>query len=107
MGHFARECPNKSNHHAHVVDVSESEEESHEETSPPKKKYKDSKREEAKREYFFVSALQGSISSSAWIIDSGASRHMSGDRDFLSDFSKSDSSNHIVLGNDAVFLVEG
>ena len=89
-GHYARECPNniKKKHHAHAVDVSESEEEDHEEYPPPKKNSKSSQREESKREFFFVLNLQGSISPSqdTWLIDSGASRHMKGDKDSLSAF---------------------
>ena len=109
-GHFANECPHnsKTKHHAHAADFSESEsEEDHEESPPPRKRSKDSKKEEAKREFFFVSALQGSTSPSTWIIDSGASKHMTGNINLLSNLSLSESSNTIVFGNDASFSVEG
>jgi hypothetical protein len=38
------------------------------------------KKEDPKREFFFISALSGTISTSqdTWLIDSGASKHMTG-----------------------------
>jgi hypothetical protein len=79
MGHIAKHCParreeyKKKNkrHHAHAVEDEE----------PPTKMIK-----EQIEDYVLISALSGSISpgEDTWLIDSGASKHMTGQRDFLS-----------------------
>jgi hypothetical protein len=70
LGHFAYQCPQgkgKRKHHAHATDMEE---------STSQKKTKESKDEE----YVFVSALTGTITqgSDIWLVDSGASKHMTG-----------------------------
>ena len=81
-GHYARECPrnknvshkkngNKRRHHAHAVEDDE--------PSLKRTRYEseDSSREE---EYFLISSLTGNIThgSNDWLIESGASKHITG-----------------------------
>jgi hypothetical protein len=80
MGHISKNClarreeyKNKNNkrHHAHVVEDDE----------PPTKLTK-----EEIKDYVLFSALSGSVSpgEDTWLIDSGAYKHMKGQRDILS-----------------------
>ena len=90
IGHIARNCPKKGQeyrnrinnnkmHHAHLADEEEEEEE---EEGPPRKKA----REEDAEEYVLFSALSGSVTlgEDTWHIDSGASKHMTGQNKTLS-----------------------
>jgi hypothetical protein len=68
LGHYAYQCPHgkgKRKQHAHAEDMEE---------STPQKKSKESKDEE----YVFVSELTGTITqgSDIWLVDNGASKHM-------------------------------
>ena len=79
-GHYARDCPrNKRNshkkdkrkHHAHTT----------EDDDPPRKRVKqESEDSSSDEEYVLISALTGTIThgSNDWLIDSGASKHMTG-----------------------------
>jgi hypothetical protein len=79
MGHIAKHCParreeyNKRNKRDHVHTIEDEE--------PPSKMIK-----EQVEDYVLISALSGSISPSedTCLIDSGASKHMTGQRDILS-----------------------
>ena len=46
-------------------------------------------------------------SSDTWLIDSGASRHMTGYRKLLSELEKKESSQNVILGDDARYAVRG
>jgi hypothetical protein len=81
LGHYAFQCPHKNEkgnrkHHAHATDTEE----------PTSKKAKESKDEE----YVFVSALTGTITqgSDIWLMDSGASKHMTGFRSSLTNLQR-------------------
>ena len=69
----------KKIHHAHLV---EDEDEEKEEEGPPRKQA----REEYAQEYVLFSALSRSITprEDTWLIDSGASKHMTGQKKTLS-----------------------
>ena len=81
-GHFAKDCPrnkinshkkkgNKRRHHAHAAEDDE----------PSTKRFRqESDDSSSDEEYVLISALTGIIShgSDDWIIDSGASKHMTG-----------------------------
>jgi hypothetical protein len=95
MGHYAAQCPHKhekekkKKYHAHAVDVKEH-------------KPKDKK-------FVFVSALTRTITqgSDTWLIDSSASKHMTGFRNSLSKLTKKDSSFQVVLGDDSKHAIKG
>ena len=80
MGHIARNCPLKEEQfkkgnkkfHAHGVEDDESNKEKNNEGY-------------STEEYVLISALAGSVShgSDNWLVDSGASRHMTGYKDSL------------------------
>jgi hypothetical protein len=61
--------------------------------------------EDFKKEYYFISALSGSISKSSeiWLVDNGASRHMTGYRSALTDLSERVSSQTVELGDDYTY----
>ena len=42
-----------------------------------------------------------------WLIDSGASRHMTGYRKLLFDLEKKESSQNVILGDDVRYAVRG
>ena len=52
-------------------------------------------------------SLSATTSSSTWFIDSGASSHMTGDRDMFSDMSKTDLELEVVLGDVIVVRAVG
>ena len=59
--------------------------------------------------YLLLSALSGTIQTSCdtWLIDSGASRHMTGYQKLLSDLDKRKSNQNVILGDDARYAVRG
>ena len=90
IGHISRNCPmkrkeykkrinNNKIHHAHLA---EDEDEEEEEEGPPRKKA----REEDAEEYVLFYLLSGSITpgEDTWFIDSGVSKHMTGQKKNLS-----------------------
>ena len=94
MGHYATQCPRrhekgKKKNHAHAINT-----EDH--------KAKD-------EEFVFVSALTGTITqgSDTWLIDSGASKHMNGFINSLSNLTKKSSSLQVELGDDSRHVVKG
>jgi len=62
-----------------------------------------------KKECSLVSTLTGTITYSydIWLIDSGASRHMTSHRDSLRSLTKKNSSLQVELGDNAKYVVKG
>jgi hypothetical protein len=97
MGHIAKNCPARreeykkrnKRHHAHAVEDEE----------PPKKTFK-----EKIEDYVLISALSGSVShgEDTWLIDIGASKHMTGhrERDILSSLTEKNFPHKVTLGDD-------
>jgi hypothetical protein len=83
LGHFAKDCwfrnkyPRKGKHHASTTEDDES-----------KRKQKSPNEKENRNEYYMVSALSSSVFTGpkTWLVDSGASKHMTGYKVILSDF---------------------
>jgi hypothetical protein len=95
-GHIAINCPTrkKGRQHASIVDV---------DSEPPH-------RDEVKDEVFlFTSALSSTvpIDSDIWLINSGASRNMTGYREHLIDLVEKESRLHVVLGDNSRYTVKG
>ena len=83
-GHFIRNCPklrkaHKGKFHVDVVEEKETYKKKSEEASGD---------QETKKKYYLVSAFSGSLKDNAksWLVDSGASRHMTGNKNVLADF---------------------
>jgi hypothetical protein len=96
-GHIARNSPTrkKGRQHASTIDV---------DSEPP---HRD---EEVKDEaFFFISTLLGTVptDSDIWLIDSGASRHMTRYREYLTDIVEKDSHLHVVIGDNARYTMKG
>ena len=85
--HYAKQCQGsqKRKHHASTADVDED--------APPKRSRNDDHTK------FFISALAGMVptTSDTWLIDSGASRHMTGYKENLSDLVEKESHLQVVL----------
>jgi hypothetical protein len=102
MGHIAKFCParreqykrKQKRHHAHAVEDEE----------PPAKMLR-----EKIKEHVLISTLLGSITprENTWLIDSGASKHMTGQRDILSYISKKKFSHKVTLGDDYQYPIKG
>jgi hypothetical protein len=96
MGHIVKNClakreeykrRNNKRHYSHAAEDDE----------PPKKLAK-----EEIEEYVLFSALLGSVTprKDTWLIDSGASKHMTGQNNTLSSLVKKISSQKVSLGDD-------
>jgi hypothetical protein len=60
-----------------------------------------------KNSLLHYSALTGTIGDDMWIIDSGASKHMMGDQERLSDLNERKTSYKVELGDKSTYPVEG
>ena len=105
-GHFAKECHknkvhshknkgNKRRHHAHGAEDDE----------PSKKRT----RYESEDEYVLISTLIGNITHGSidWIIDSGASKHMTGFKESFVKLSEHESPHKVKLGDDYQYPIKG
>ena len=100
MGHIAknflarREEYKKRNkrHHSHKVE------------DPPTKMIK-----EQIEDYVLISSLLGSVTpgEDTWLIDSGASKHMTGQRDILSCLTEKKFAQKVTLGDDYQYPIKG
>ena len=109
--HYARECPrnknvsnkkegNKRRHHAHAAEDDE----------PSKKRVKqESEYSSSVEEYVLISTLTENIThgSNDWIIDSGASRHMTGFKESFVKLSKHESLYKVKLRDDYQYPIKG
>ena len=93
---------NNKIHHAHLA---EDEDEEEEEEGPPRKQA----REEDAEKYVLFSTLFGSITpgEDTWLIDSGASKHMTGHKKNLSRLEEKNSPQKVSLGDDYQYPIKG
>ena len=111
--HITRNCPlkreeykkrnNYKRHHAHLAEDEDEEEE--EEEGPQRKQA----REEEAEEYVLFSALFGSVTprEDTWLIDSGASKHMTGQKKILSKLEEMKFPQKVSLGDDYQYPIKG
>ena len=107
LGHFAKDCKSKKRrefkgkHDASTV--------AEEEDESRNKSKRSSSPQEKKKDYLLVSALSGNIvnNKDSWLVDSGASRHIIGYKEILSDFRKKNFSVQMELGNEASYAIKG
>jgi len=105
LGHFAKDCwfrkkyPRKGKHHASTVEDDESK---RNQKSPSNEK-------ENRKEYYLVSALSNSVFTGpkTWLVDNGASNHMTRLKEILSDFETKSFAEHVELGDDKCYKIEG
>jgi hypothetical protein len=73
---------------------------------PPQRKSRNASMND--EEFFFISSLSSMVptSNDVWLIDSGASRHMTGYREHLTDLVEKESRLHGVLDDDARYTVK-
>jgi hypothetical protein len=114
-GHFAKDCPEKSNkekdnrkfkgkgkrkHHAHAAD----------DKGHRSKRSRVETSSSSDDEFTFISALTGTIThdDDVWLIDSGASKHMTGNRASLKEVEeKKNSSQQVEIGDNSKHDVKG
>ena len=67
------------------------------------------KDEDSSEEYVLISALTGSVSpgNGTWLVDSDASKHMTGYKESLSCLEKKESPHKVMLGDDSQYPVKG
>jgi hypothetical protein len=102
MGHIAKFCPARQEeykrkhkrHHAHVVEYEE----------PPTKMIR-----EQIKDHVLISTLSGSVTpgEDTWLIASGASKHMTSQKDILSCISEKKFSQKVTLGDDYQYPIKG
>jgi hypothetical protein len=107
MGHIKRNCPHNKKeqvrkgkykrHHAHATEDDE---------LVQKKRIKE---DDSDEEYVLISALTGMVThgSDTWLVDSGASKHMTGYKDSLSSLVEKDSPHKMKLGDDYQYPIKG
>ena len=102
LGHIAIKCPslknnNNKRHHSHLAEY-ENEERTWKRT-----------RGEDVGEYVLFFALSGSIKprENTWLIDSGASKHMTGKKTTLSNIEEKNSSQKVSMGDDYQYPIKG
>ena len=97
--HFARDCPiRKKRHHAHIVEDDE----------PTNKRFIREK-DDSDKEYVLISALTDTIShrSNDWLVDSRASKHMTGYKEFVVNMYEQESPHKVKLGDDYQYPIKG
>jgi hypothetical protein len=105
MGHLARDCPlikevkerrKNKRHHAHIVEDDEL-------------VFKRERKEDSDEEYVLVADLTNSVNydDEAWLVHNGASKHMTGFKDYLSNLTKKDSSHQVRLGDNSSYPIKG
>jgi hypothetical protein len=102
MGHIVKFCPARreeymrknKRHHAHAIEDEE----------PPAKMIR-----EHIKDRVLISTLSGSVTpgEDTWLIDSGASKHMTGQRYILSCISENKFSQKVTLGDDYQYPIKG
>ena len=110
-GHFAKDCPknkvrshkkkgNKRRHHAHATEDDE-----------PSKKISRYEIEysSSEDEYVLISSLTSNITNGSddWIIDSGASKHMTRFKESFVKLSEHESPHKVKLGDDYQYPIKG
>jgi hypothetical protein len=105
MGHIARNCPHIKDqirkgkykrHHAHAAKDNESVQ-------------MKEKEDDSSEEYVLISTLIGTVThgSDTWLIDSGASKHMTGYKYSLSKLVQKDSPQKVKLNDDYKYPIKG
>jgi hypothetical protein len=108
LGHYAKDCRNppsqqkrKGRFHASVAT---------EEEEPQRKRTRVvSKEQEQHRESYLVSALSGVVTKSEeiWLVDSGASKHMTGFKQNLVNYRDKKFNVKVELGDDGTYAIKG
>lgn len=80
-----------------------------EEKETYKKSEEPSGDQETRKDYYLVSTLTDSLKDSveSWLVDSGASRHMTGNKNVLANFKQVQFSSQVELGDDASYEIKG
>ena len=109
-GHYSKDCPRnkgssnknsyKKRHHAHTAKDYEL----------AKKRFREERVDSSSdEEYVLISASMGTIThgSNDWLVDSGASKHMTEYKESFVDLSKHESPHKVKLGDDYQYPIKG
>ena len=110
IGHFVKDWRQPKRKFKRRFQASAAEEEEEEEEEPKKKKNtKATKEDEPRKEYYLIFVLFGSIidSANSWLVDSGASKHMTGNRGVLTIYRMKKFTTQVDLGDDSTYKIEG
>ena len=109
FGHFSKVCRQNKRKPKQRFQASAAEADEEEEEPKKKKKTKANKDEETRREYYFISALTSSFTDCAtsWLVDNGASRHMTGNRGAITSYRTKKFTTQVELGDDSTYKIEG
>jgi len=107
-GHFRKDCPQLRKGRKgkfHAIAVAEEEEEG----SSGRKSIRTSNNQERPKGFYLVLALTGSLKNNAksWLVDSGASRHMTGNKNFLENLKELKVTSKVELGDDSNHEIKG
>jgi hypothetical protein len=105
LGHLAKDCwfrnkyPRKGKHHASTIEDDESK----------RNKKSPSNEKENRKHYYLVSSLSSSVFTGpkTCLVDSGASKHMTGYKDILSYFKTKYFAEHVEIGDEKCYKIEG
>ena len=99
---YKKRINNNKRHHSYLA---EDEDEEEEDEGPSRKKA----REEDAEEYVLFFALSGSLTpgEDTWLIDSGASKHMTGQKKTMSKLEEKSSPQKVCLGDDYQYPIKG
>ena len=102
LGHFAKDCRSKKQKRGFKGKF-------HASTAIEEEPKSSSSPQDKKKEYLLVLALSGNIvnNKDTWLVDSGASRHITGYKKILSNFRKKNFSVQVELGNEASYAIKG
>ena len=72
-------------------------------------KRKKERKDDSDEEYVLISALTGIVAhgNDTWLVESGASKHMTGYKDSLTDLVEKDSPHKVKLGDDYQYPIKG
>jgi hypothetical protein len=112
LGHYARDCRNPPSQQRRKgkFQASVATEEAKPQEEPQRRQTRAAtKEQEQHQEYYLISALSGTITKSEeiWLMDSGASKHMTGFKQNLANYRDKKFNVKVELGNDGTYDIKG
>jgi hypothetical protein len=112
LGHYARDCRNPPSQQKRKgrFQASVATEEAKPQEEPQRRQTRAAtKEQEQQKEYYLISALSGTITKSEeiWLIDSGASKHMTGFKQNLANYQDKKFNVKVELGDDGTYEIKG
>ena len=109
-GHFSRDCPrNKSRSHKNKGNKRRHHDHAAEDDEPSTNRVRQESDSSSDEEYVLISTLTRIVSHGRndWLIDSGASKHMTGFKESFVKLSEHESPHKVKLGDDYQYPIKG